>query len=131
MNKHSLGACVAGAMLDPQAVIDAQIDLVLHGLQTARRRDARRPPGKRDGEGAAARATARGDEALASWTIAVVAVVALGGLVARALVARRARAGGADGLGARPPGGLDLAPGDVVRRAHRRPAAHARRSRAG
>ena len=34
MNKHSLGACVAGAKLDPRAVIAAQIDLVLHGLQT-------------------------------------------------------------------------------------------------
>jgi hypothetical protein len=35
MNKHSLGACVAGAKLDPKAVIAAQVDLVLHGLQTA------------------------------------------------------------------------------------------------
>ena len=35
MNKHSLGACVPGAKLDPQAVIGAQIDLVLHGLETA------------------------------------------------------------------------------------------------
>ena len=35
MNKHSLGACVVGAKLDPKAVIEAQIDLVLHGLQTA------------------------------------------------------------------------------------------------
>ena len=34
MNKQSLGACVAGAKLDPRAVIAAQIDLVLHGLQT-------------------------------------------------------------------------------------------------
>jgi TetR/AcrR family transcriptional regulator len=34
MNKHSLGACVAGAKLDARAVIAAQIDLVLHGLQT-------------------------------------------------------------------------------------------------
>jgi hypothetical protein len=33
MNKHSLGACVAGAKLDPKAVIAAQVDLVLHGLQ--------------------------------------------------------------------------------------------------
>ena len=33
MNKHSLGACVASAKLDPRAIIDAQIDLVLHGLQ--------------------------------------------------------------------------------------------------
>ncbi|MGZ5155724.1 MAG: TetR family transcriptional regulator [Caldimonas sp.] len=33
MNKHSLGACVASAALDPKAVIEAQIDLVLHGLQ--------------------------------------------------------------------------------------------------
>jgi AcrR family transcriptional regulator len=35
MNKHSLGACVPAAKLDPQAVIGAQVDLVLHGLQTA------------------------------------------------------------------------------------------------
>jgi len=34
MNKHSLGACVASAKLDPKSVIDAQVDLVLHGLQT-------------------------------------------------------------------------------------------------
>ena len=34
MNKHSLGACIASAKLDPKAVIDAQIDLVLRGLQT-------------------------------------------------------------------------------------------------
>src|SRR6478736_5982902 len=32
MNKHSLGACVPSAKLDPQAVIGAQVDLVLHGL---------------------------------------------------------------------------------------------------
>ena len=33
MNKHSLGACAAGAKLDPLAVIEAHIDLVLHGLE--------------------------------------------------------------------------------------------------
>ena len=32
MNKHSLGACSVGSMLDPKPVIEAQIDLVLHGL---------------------------------------------------------------------------------------------------
>jgi glycosyltransferase involved in cell wall biosynthesis len=32
MNKHSLGACVASARLDPRAIIEAQIDLVLNGL---------------------------------------------------------------------------------------------------
>ena len=32
MNKHSLGACSVGSMFDPKAVIEAQIDLVLHGL---------------------------------------------------------------------------------------------------
>ncbi len=32
MNKHSLGACVASARLDPWAIIEAQIDLALHGL---------------------------------------------------------------------------------------------------
>ena len=35
MNKHSLGACVPSAKADPQAVIGAQVDLVLHGLQAA------------------------------------------------------------------------------------------------
>jgi TetR/AcrR family transcriptional regulator len=34
MNKHSLGACITSAKFDPKAVIDAQVDLVLHGLQT-------------------------------------------------------------------------------------------------
>ena len=38
MNKHSLGACSVGSMLDPKAVIEAQIDLVLHGLQAPPRR---------------------------------------------------------------------------------------------
>jgi len=33
MNKHSLGACAAGARLDARAIIEAQIDLVLNGLQ--------------------------------------------------------------------------------------------------
>ena len=33
MNKHSLGACTAGHKLDPKAIIEAQIDLVLHGLE--------------------------------------------------------------------------------------------------
>ena len=33
MNKHSLGACAAGAKLEPMAVIEAHIDLVLHGLE--------------------------------------------------------------------------------------------------
>ena len=34
MNQHSLGACSAASRLDPKPVIDAQIDLVLHGLET-------------------------------------------------------------------------------------------------
>ena len=33
MNKHSLGACSLNYLLDPNAVIEAQIDLVLHGLE--------------------------------------------------------------------------------------------------
>jgi hypothetical protein len=33
MNKHSLGACAAVAKLDPLAIIEAHIDLVLHGLE--------------------------------------------------------------------------------------------------
>ena len=41
MNKHSLGACSVGSMLDPKRVIEAQIDLVLHGLQTS---PGRTPP---------------------------------------------------------------------------------------
>ena len=32
MNKHSLGACSVGSILDPKPVIEAQIDLMLHGL---------------------------------------------------------------------------------------------------
>lgn len=32
LNKHSLGACSVNYRLDPKAVIEAQIDLVLHGL---------------------------------------------------------------------------------------------------
>jgi len=33
MNKHSLGACAAVAKLDPLPIIEAHIDLVLHGLE--------------------------------------------------------------------------------------------------
>ena len=33
MNKHSLGACAAAARLDPLPIIEAHIDLVLHGLE--------------------------------------------------------------------------------------------------
>jgi AcrR family transcriptional regulator len=33
MNKHSLGACAAGARLDAKSIIEAHIDLVLHGLE--------------------------------------------------------------------------------------------------
>jgi len=36
MNKHSLGACSVGSMLDPKPVIEAQIDLVLKGLEPGR-----------------------------------------------------------------------------------------------
>jgi AcrR family transcriptional regulator len=32
LNKHALGACAVGHRLDPLAVIEAQIDLALHGL---------------------------------------------------------------------------------------------------
>ena len=39
LNKHSLGACSAAYLLDPKAVIEAQIDLVLNGLIV--RRDLR------------------------------------------------------------------------------------------
>ena len=41
MNKHSVGACPAGHLLDAKAVIEAQIDLALHGLLARRAR--RRP----------------------------------------------------------------------------------------
>ena len=47
MNKHSLGASSAHAKLDPHAIIEAQIDLVLHGLQTAPQAKAGRPPLRR------------------------------------------------------------------------------------
>ena len=43
MNKHSLGACVASAKLDPRAIIEAQIDLVLHGLQASGRARPAKP----------------------------------------------------------------------------------------
>ena len=33
LNKHSLGGCAPADPLEPKAVIEAQIDLVLHGLQ--------------------------------------------------------------------------------------------------
>jgi len=33
MNEHSLGACAAVAKLDPKPIIEAHIDLVLHGLE--------------------------------------------------------------------------------------------------
>lgn len=33
MHKHSLGACAAAACLDPLPIIEAHIDLVLHGLE--------------------------------------------------------------------------------------------------
>jgi AcrR family transcriptional regulator len=36
MNKHSLGACAAAARLDPMPIIEAHIDLVLHGLEPRR-----------------------------------------------------------------------------------------------
>ncbi len=44
MNKHSLGACSVGSMLDPKPVIEAQIDLVLHGLQARPAGASRREP---------------------------------------------------------------------------------------
>ena len=48
MNKHSLGACAAGHELDPKAIIEAQIDLVLHGLEPRGSGATRRarPPGR-------------------------------------------------------------------------------------
>jgi len=48
------------------------------------------------------------------WTIAVVAVLALGGFVTRALVAKKSEQTAQTASAARPPGGLDLAPGDVL-----------------
>ena len=38
MNKHSLAACAVGGMPDPKRLIEAQIDLALHGLAPARGR---------------------------------------------------------------------------------------------
>lgn len=44
MNKHSLGACSAAARLDPMPIIEAHIDLVLHGLEPrAKTKPAARP----------------------------------------------------------------------------------------
>ena len=42
MNKHSLGACAVDGMPDPKRLIEAQIDLALHGLAPLRPR-ARTP----------------------------------------------------------------------------------------
>ncbi|MEO7338275.1 MAG: TetR/AcrR family transcriptional regulator [Caldimonas sp.] len=39
MNKHSLGACSVGSRLEAAPIIDAQIDLVLHGLESSHRSD--------------------------------------------------------------------------------------------
>jgi len=47
------------------------------------------------------------------WTIGVVAVLALGGFVARALVAKKSEQA-AQSASTKVPGGLDLAPGDVL-----------------
>ena len=48
MNKHSLGACVASEKLDPRAIIEAQIDLVLNGLHApARAKPAPKAKGAR------------------------------------------------------------------------------------
>ena len=58
MNKHSLDACHVGTTFDPKAVIEAQVDLVLHGLQSAAAATPARPtkakakakaPGKSNG----------------------------------------------------------------------------------
>jgi AcrR family transcriptional regulator len=44
LNKHSLGACQVGHLLDAKAVIEAQIDLALNGLQApGRTAPAQRP----------------------------------------------------------------------------------------
>jgi len=48
------------------------------------------------------------------WTIGVVAVAVLGGFVARALIARKAEQAVQTAAATRAPGGLDLAPGDVI-----------------
>ena len=48
------------------------------------------------------------------WTIGVVAVAVLGGFVARALIARKADQAAQTAAATRAPGGLDLAPGDVI-----------------
>ena len=48
------------------------------------------------------------------WTIAVVAVAVVGGFVARALVARKADQATQAASATKVPGGLDLAPGDVL-----------------
>ncbi len=47
MNKHSLGACSAAARLDPIAVIEAHIDLVLHGLERRPAAAAKKAPATR------------------------------------------------------------------------------------
>jgi AcrR family transcriptional regulator len=41
MHKHSIGACAVGHTIDARAFIQAQLDLVLHGLQAAPRANTR------------------------------------------------------------------------------------------
>lgn len=57
MNKHSLAACAVGGMPDPKRLIEAQIDLALHGLAPAPARA--RPAERRSERPAAAPRTAR------------------------------------------------------------------------
>jgi AcrR family transcriptional regulator len=57
MNKHSLGACAVDGMPDPKRLIEAQIDLALHGLAPARARA--RPSGAASGRPVAAPRTPR------------------------------------------------------------------------
>src|SRR5580765_4455473 len=66
-----------------------------------------------EGEGAAQEQRRTAMKRWQGWTIAAVAVVALGGFVVRALVAKKGEQA-AQTASAKVPGGLDLAPGDVL-----------------
>jgi AcrR family transcriptional regulator len=61
MNKHSLGACSVAARLDPMPIIEAHIDLVLHGLEPrsmpAATKPAKAAPGAKKATVAVTRAT--------------------------------------------------------------------------
>jgi hypothetical protein len=111
MNKHSLGACSVGSTLDPKAVIEAQIDLVLHGLHTEKPFGGNRPRLLPVAPPPASEPSARMKRWL-KWLLPVLALAVVGlfvGRCDRGPPRRQARA-----TAVKPATGLDLAPNDVV-----------------